>query len=116
MNMMYYSVVFFIILKDEDIPANVFWCCGEFFALLCLRNTDLGFLIQRWILIMLNFSMDSTCLLNYICLLFGRRCDCLMYLWASSSSDVFDMVCFFLLLVDESQHNDVSIRLHLASV
>ena len=31
-----------------------------------------------------------------------------MYLWASSSSDVFDMVSF---LVDEFQHSDVSIHI-----
>ena len=81
----------FFVLEDEDSPANIFYCCGELFALLCLRNIDLAFLIQRWILIMLHFSMDSTCLPNHVCLLFGRRCDCLMYLWASSSSDLFDM-------------------------
>ena len=93
-NMMYPSVVFFV-LEDEDSPANFFCCCGANFALYCLRNMDLAFLIQRWILIMLHVSMDNTCLPNHVCLLFGRRCDCLMYFWASSSSDVFDMVCFF---------------------
>ena len=43
---------------------------------------------------MLLFSIDSTCLPNHICLLFGRRCDFLMYLWVSSSSDVNDMFFF----------------------
>ena len=100
----------FFVVEDEDSPANFFCCCGTNFALFYLRNRNLAFLIQRWILIMLHVSMDNTCLPNQVCLLVGRRCDCLMCFWASSSSDVFDMV-FFFWLVDEFQHSDVSIHI-----
>ena len=40
------------------------------------------------------FSMEITCLPIQVCLLFGRRWDCLMYLWARLSSDCFNMVLF----------------------
>ena len=40
------------------------------------------------------FPMESTCLPNQVWLLFGRRWDCLMYLWARLSSDCFNMVLF----------------------
>ena len=70
-NMMYPSVVFFV-LEDEDSPANCFCCCGANFALYCLRNMALAFLIQRWILIMLHFSwIVLVCQTMFVCFLGG---------------------------------------------